>query len=106
MYDHFTLKIVRVKRPYTIDVKYFTSQAKLPCPSSEARLFAFTVVVVCIRWHKDLYAGIHNRHSKIEFLYVSFCHVVGLNIKRQDKILVSQKNLRQFVNFRSISFCI
>ena len=40
--------IVRVKRPYTITIRYLASQAKLSCPSSEATPFAYTVLVVWV----------------------------------------------------------
>ena len=38
VYGRFNLTIVRVKRPYTIGVKYLTSQAKLPCPAMKLHL--------------------------------------------------------------------
>ena len=33
-----SMKIVRLKRPHTIAIKYLTSQAKLPCPSRKLHL--------------------------------------------------------------------
>ena len=35
VYGRFTLTIVMVKRPYTIRIKYLTSQAKLACKSKK-----------------------------------------------------------------------
>ena len=36
-----------MKRPYTIVIKDCNLQAKLPCPSGEARSFAYTDYAVC-----------------------------------------------------------
>ena len=41
-----------MKRPYTIVIEYLTLQAKLPCPSSEARTFAY-IHVHCFTTRPD-----------------------------------------------------
>ena len=38
VYDHFTMTVVKVKRPYIIAIKYLTSQAKQLCPSRKLHL--------------------------------------------------------------------
>ena len=51
VYDSF-----QVKLPYTVVIKYYTSQAKLPWLSGEARSFAYTALQVWNVSFKLLYS--------------------------------------------------